>query len=34
MYDTLKNFGKIVENVYGRIISNRGSTSFFSGKQG
>jgi hypothetical protein len=29
MYDKFKNLGKIAENGYGSIISNRGSFSFF-----
>jgi hypothetical protein len=32
IYDTLKNFGKIDENSYRSIISNRGSFSFFENR--
>jgi hypothetical protein len=29
MYDKLKNFGKIVKNSFGPIITDRGNFSFF-----
>jgi hypothetical protein len=33
LYDKFKNFGKIVKNSYGRIISNGGSFSFLENGQ-
>jgi hypothetical protein len=32
MYDKFRNFGKIVKNSYGFIISTRGSFAFFKNR--